>query len=233
MPPTCYADILEAGHQRDRDFEVVIGNRENARSCLIVAPHGGSIEPMTSEIARAVADVSDRSFYLFLGRLARNNWDAFHIDSTSFDEPDFEILVTETELVVSFHGAQGDRGRNIYVGGLHERGRGLMIENLNAALQRFGVVAVDAVRAKAAQSIAGVHPRNLTNRGRRGRGVQLEFSDGARLVFFPGRSRAERQRPNERLIVIAQSVDAVLQRLTNFSVQEGMGQALGDAEPES
>jgi phage replication-related protein YjqB (UPF0714/DUF867 family) len=108
-----------------------------------------------------------------------------------------------------------------------------MIENLNAALQRFGVVAVDAVRAKAAQSIAGVHPRNLTNRGRRGRGVQLEFSDGARLVFFPGRSRAERQRPNERLIVLAQSVDAVLQRLTNFSVQEGMGQALGDAEPES
>jgi phage replication-related protein YjqB (UPF0714/DUF867 family) len=48
MPPTCYADILKAGYRRDQDFEVVIGNRENIRPCLIVAPHGGSIEPMTS-----------------------------------------------------------------------------------------------------------------------------------------------------------------------------------------
>jgi phage replication-related protein YjqB (UPF0714/DUF867 family) len=179
---------------------------------------------MTSEIARAVADVSDRSFYLFLGRLARNNWDAFHIDSTSFDEPEFEILVADTELVVSFHGAKRDRERSIYVGGRHEEGRGLMIENLNAALQRFGIVALDAVRGKVAQSIAGLHPRNLTNRGRTGRGVQMEFSDGARLVFFPGRNRAERQRPNERLTVLAQSVDDVLQRLTNLPVQDGMGQ---------
>jgi phage replication-related protein YjqB (UPF0714/DUF867 family) len=177
---------------------------------------------MTSEIARAIADVSARSFYLFLGRLPRNNWNAFHIDSTSFDEPDFEILVADTELVVSFHGARGDRGRNIYIGGLHEEGRGLMIENLNAALKRLGVVAVDAAKGKVARSIAGLHPCNLTNRGRTGQGVQFEFSDGARLVFFPGRSRAERQRPNERLTVLALSVDAVLRRLTNFPVQEGI-----------
>jgi phage replication-related protein YjqB (UPF0714/DUF867 family) len=226
MPPTCYADILEAGLRRGRDFEVVIGNRENVRSCLIVAPHGGNIEPTTSEIARAVANVSSRSFYLFLGRLPRNNWDAFHIDSTSFDEPDFEILIADTELVVSFHGAQRDRGRNIYVGGRHAEGRELMIENLNPALQRFGIVVVDAARGKVAQSIAGLHPRNLTNRGRMGRGVQLEFSDAARLVFFPGRSRAERQRPNEHLTVLAQSVDAVLRRLTNFPVQEAMEQGI-------
>jgi phage replication-related protein YjqB (UPF0714/DUF867 family) len=204
------------GHQRDRDFEIVIGHRENIRNCLIVAPHGGGTEPMTSEIARAVADVSARSFYLFLGLLPQNNWDAFHIDSTSFDEPDFETLIAETELVVSFHGAERDRARTIYVGGLHEEGRGLMIGNLNATLQRFGIVGVDAARGKVAQSIAGLHPRNLTNRGRRRRGVQLEFSDGARLVFFPGRSRRERQRPNERLTVLARSVDSVLQRLTNF-----------------
>src|SRR5579864_7885716 len=132
MPPTCYADILKAGYRRDHDFEVVIGNRENIRPCLIVAPHGGSIEPLTSEIARAVADISSRSFYMFLGRLPRNNWDAFHIDSTSFDEPEFERLVADTERVVSFHGAERDRGRTIYVGGLHEEGRGLIVEGLNA-----------------------------------------------------------------------------------------------------
>jgi phage replication-related protein YjqB (UPF0714/DUF867 family) len=216
MPPTRYADILEAGLRRGRDFEVVIGNRENVRSCLIVAPHGGSIEPMTSEIARAVADVSARSFYLFLGRLPRNNWEAFHIDSTSFDEPEFERLVADTEVVVSFHGAERDRGRNIYVGGLHKEGRELMIEELNAALQRFDIVVIDAATTKVAQSIAGLNGRNLTNRGQTGRGIQLEFSDGARLVFFPGRSRAERLHPNEHLAVLARSVDAVLQTLTGF-----------------
>ena len=226
MPPTCYADILEAGRQRDRDFKIVIGNRENIRRCLIVAPHGGDTEPMTSEIARAVADVSARSFYLFLGLLRRNNWDAFHIDSTSFDEPDFETLIADTELVVSFHGAERDRGRTIYVGGLHEEGRGLMIENLNAHLQRFGIMAMDAASGKVARSIAGLHPRNLTNRGRTRRGVQLEFSDEARLVFFPGGSRAERQRPNERLSVLARSVDGVLRRLTNLPVQEQTGDHL-------
>lgn len=223
MPPNCYLDIIQAGLLRGRDFDVVIGNRGNVESCLIVAPHGGSIEPMTSEIARAVADVNERCFYLFLGLLPRNNWNSFHVDSTSFDEPDFQALVAATEFVVSFHGAERDKARNIYVGGLHDEGRQLMVETLNAALQSIGIEAVDAAKSKVAQSIAGLHPRNLTNRGRGGRGVQLEFSDGARLVFFPGRSRAERQRPNEHLIVLAQAVDAVLQQLTNVPAQEERG----------
>jgi phage replication-related protein YjqB (UPF0714/DUF867 family) len=226
MPPTCYADILKAGHRRNRYFEIVIGNRENIRPCLVVAPHGGKIEPLTSEIARAVADVSVRSFYLFVGLLRRNNWGALHIASTSFDEPDFEALVADTELVVSFHGAQGDRGRNIYVGGLHEEGRALMIDALNPALHRFGIVAVDAARAKDKPSIAGLDGRNLTNRGRTGRGIQLEFSDRARLAFSPGRSRVQRQHPKQHLAILAQTVDAVLQRLTNFPVRERIGQGV-------
>lgn len=220
MPPTCYADIIRARHRRGHDFEVVIGNLENIRTCLIAAPHGGGIEPMTSEIARAVADVSDRTFYLFLGRLDRHNWNAFHIDSTLFDEPDFTRLVAETEFVVSFHGAERDLERRVYVGGLHEQGRSMTVQSLNAALAPYEIVAVDATRAHGANSIAGLHPHNLTNRGRSGQGIQLEFSEGARLVFFPGKSRAERQRPNENLSVLARSIDAVLQRLTNLPAQE-------------
>jgi len=215
MPPTCYADILKAGHRRGHDFEIVIGNWECRHSCLIAAPHGGSIEPLTSEIARAVADVSARAFYLFLGHLNRNNWNAFHIDSTRFDEPDFTRLATETEFIVSFHGAEGDQERRVNVGGLHEEGRAIMIQSLNADLAPYKILAVDATKAGVAQSIAGLHPHNLTNRGRTGRGIQLEFSDAARLVFFPGKSRAARQRPNEHLPVLARSIDAALRRLTN------------------
>lgn len=153
-------------------------------------------------------------------------------DSTLFNEPEFERLVAQTEVVVSFHGAERDRERNIYVGGLHERGRGVMVEGLNVALGRFGITAVDAPKTKVAQSIAGLHPRNLTNRGRRGMGVQLEFSDGARLVFFPGRNRAEREHPSEHLIVLAHAVDGALQRFTNIPAQEGRAKALGDSGAE-
>lgn len=216
MPPTCYADILKSGHRRDHDFEVVIGNLDNLHSCLIAAPHGGSIEPLTSEIARAVADVNARAFYLFLGNLNRNNWNAFHIDSTRFDEPDFTRLAAETEFIVSFHGAEGDQERRVYVGGLHEKGRAIMIQSLNAHLVPYKILAVDATEAGAAQSIAGLHPLNLTNRGRTGRGIQLEFSDAARLALFPGKSRAARQQPNDCLPVLARSIDAALQRLTNI-----------------
>jgi phage replication-related protein YjqB (UPF0714/DUF867 family) len=222
VPPRNYSEIIDGGYQRGRDFRVVTGNHEQVGPCLLVAPHGGSIEPMTSEIVTAVASVSNRAYYLFEGKLRRDNWNALHIDSTSFDEPEFERLVAETELVISFHGAERDRGRNVYVGGLHERGRGLMVEGLNVALRRFDVTAVDAARAKAARSIAGLHPGNLTNRGRRGAGVQLEFSDGARLVFFRGRSRAERQHPNEHLILLAQAIDAVLRQLTNLPPSEAL-----------
>jgi phage replication-related protein YjqB (UPF0714/DUF867 family) len=216
VPPTCYTDILKAGHRRGHDFEIVIGNRNNLHSCLIAAPHGGGIEPLTAEIARAVADVSTRAFYLFLGHLDRNNWNAFHIDSTRFDEPDFTRLAAETEMIVSFHGAELDQERRVYVGGLHEQGRAIMIHSLNAELAPYKILAVDATEAGAAQSIAGLHPNNLTNRGRTGRGIQLEFSEAARLTFFPGKSRAARQQPNEHLPVLARSIDAALQRLTNF-----------------
>jgi phage replication-related protein YjqB (UPF0714/DUF867 family) len=144
VPPRNYAEVVSTGYLRDRHFRVVSGNHPQVRDCLLVAPHGGSIEPMTSEIVSAVAGVIKRAFYLFEGQLRPNNWDAFHIDSTSFDEPDFETLVAKTQLVVSFHGAERDQKCTIYVGGLHEEGRGLMVEALNQALGEFKIAAVDA-----------------------------------------------------------------------------------------
>lgn len=215
VPPRNYAEIIDAGYQRGKDFRVVTGNREQVRNCLLVAPHGGSIEPMTSEIVSAVALISNRTYYLFEGHLPRNNWNALHMDSTSFDEPDFESLVERTEVVVSFHGAERDQGRNIYIGGLHEKGRGLMVEALNGSLGQFEILSVDATGGVGAQSIAGLHPRNLTNRGQTGRGIQLEFSEDARLVFFAGKSRMGRQQPNERLSLLAQTIDGVLEQVVN------------------
>jgi phage replication-related protein YjqB (UPF0714/DUF867 family) len=214
MPPANYKQIFKAGNRPGHEFRIVVGNRENLGHCLLVAPHGGGIEPLTSQITMAVAGVAGRAYYLFEGLLLRGNWGTLHMDSTTFDEPEFVALVQDTDFVISFHGAERDRTRTIYVGGLHKDGRRLVIEALNGDLNQCGLTAVDATRSADAQTIAGLSPRNLTNRGRKGQGVQLEFSKGARRVFFAGESRTQRQRPNTNLGVLARSIDRVLRELT-------------------
>src|SRR5262245_49530672 len=52
---------------------------------IVIAPHGGGIEVLTSEIAREIAG-QDFSYYSFAGRKRRNNRD-LHITSHRFDEP--------------------------------------------------------------------------------------------------------------------------------------------------
>ena len=170
MPPANYKEVLKARNRPGKEFRVVVGNRESVRHCLLAAPHGGRIEPMTSEITMAVAGISGRAYYLFEGLLRRGNWGRLHMDSRTFDEPDFVALVPETEYVVSFHGKERDRTRNIDVGGLHEDGRRLMIAALNRDLNQHGVNAVDATQSPKARTIAGLSPRNVTNREEREEG---------------------------------------------------------------
>jgi phage replication-related protein YjqB (UPF0714/DUF867 family) len=50
--PRNYQEVLDAGYVRDQDFRVAVGNLEQVAGCLVTAPHGGGIEPGTSEIAR-------------------------------------------------------------------------------------------------------------------------------------------------------------------------------------
>ena len=53
---------LAAAHEQDRDYRITVQDR--GTRVVILAPHGGMIEPETASIARAVAG-DDLSFYLF------------------------------------------------------------------------------------------------------------------------------------------------------------------------
>lgn len=59
--------------------------RKTESTIAVIAPHGGAIEPGTSEIALEIAG-ADLSYYLFDGQKAKEN-SALHITSTRFDEP--------------------------------------------------------------------------------------------------------------------------------------------------
>jgi phage replication-related protein YjqB (UPF0714/DUF867 family) len=135
----------------------------------VVAPHGGAIERRTAEIARAVAG-PEFSYYLFEGTRGRENYERLHLTSRRFDEPRCLALVREVETVVTIHGCEDYAGR-IYVGGLDTT----LADAFAAALAADGLDV-----APAGHEFAALDADNICNRGRSGRGVQLELPRAVR-----------------------------------------------------
>jgi len=131
---------------------------------LIIAPHGGRIEPGTSEIAALIA-CGNYNLYRFEGRKGRGENTALHITSHHFDEPKALKLVAKCRIVLGIHGCKG-RGA-IYVGG----GDTPLREDLAAALRATGL------RVKAyGHKYSAEEPLNICNRGSRRAGAQLEIT---------------------------------------------------------
>ena len=73
---------LRKGETEGIDYRICI--RERVSFAVIIAPHGGRIEPGTFEIAAAIAE-NIHSLYCFEGLRNRPHRD-LHIRSTCFDE---------------------------------------------------------------------------------------------------------------------------------------------------
>ena len=137
---------------------------------------------------RAVVELGGWAWYEFAGYLRRGNKEALHIASTEFNEPTLLALLPQTEAVATFHGSDEIDQAVVYVGGT---------ENQDT------------------EHICGVHGSNITNRGRRAEGIQMEFSREARnLLFPPDASREARGRRSARLRPLARSIHLALKRLT-------------------
>lgn len=158
-----FADLAEA-FTRDQDYRIVQLARPGS-STVILAPHGGSIEAFTSDIARGIAG-EECSLYLFEGLLRAGNFASLHLPSERFDEPGCLQMLADCDRVVSVHGCSV-AGEAVFIGG-RDRALG---EAVAARLQAEGIVCQDA-----AEKLAGQDPRNICNRGRAGQGVQLEVS---------------------------------------------------------
>ena len=97
------------------DFDIKIIESDRPASIAILAPHGGWIEPHTSEIASAIAGNSAK-LYLFQG-LKKNQKNRLHLTSNHFDEPRCLKLITPCQQVVTIHGCKNIHGP-ICLGGL-------------------------------------------------------------------------------------------------------------------
>ena len=177
-----YASFAElaARESEGRDFRRRLEARPSP--IAILAPHGGGIEPGTSEIAAALAG-EEFSIYCFEGvKPVRNT--RLHLTSTRFDEPLCLRLLSTTRTAIAIHGA-ARRDAAIAVGGRAER----LKTRIAAALAAAGFT----VEVESAGSAAGRDERNLCNRGTSGEGVQLELGAGFRRSLFAGRGPAGRK----------------------------------------
>jgi phage replication-related protein YjqB (UPF0714/DUF867 family) len=152
------------------DFRERVAIRHSPLS--VIAPHGGGIEPGTSELALAIAG-KDLPFYLFEGIKKTGN-KKLHIASTRFDAPDCLDLLELSQTALAVHGCVGGKPV-IYLGGRDFDLRARLLEVLsgNGFSARIGK-----------GSLAGIWKNNICNRTASGKGVQLEISTGLRKRLF-------------------------------------------------
>jgi phage replication-related protein YjqB (UPF0714/DUF867 family) len=155
---------LEAREIAGTDYDTTVLERIGS-GVLIVAPHGGSIEIGTTELASLVAG-EDYSLFAFNGLKLRGRNRDLHITSHNFDHPECIALAARHDIILAIHGCKGDSS-GVYVGGLDDELTTLLTERLGAA-----GLPVSATGHK----YPGRNPLNICNRGARGRGAQLEFT---------------------------------------------------------
>jgi phage replication-related protein YjqB (UPF0714/DUF867 family) len=177
-----YADFETLSQHEIPGIDFRITLRRAAAALIVAAPHGGGIEAGTSEIANAIAG-AEYSFYSFEGLKSTGNSD-LHITSTRYDEPLCLELIRQSDVVIAVHG-EGGESASVFLGGRDkELGRRLR-DSLNANGFK--------VRRHPNPELQGLEPRNICNRGKLHRGVQLELSRGLRERMFESLSKDGRQ----------------------------------------
>jgi phage replication-related protein YjqB (UPF0714/DUF867 family) len=182
-----YASFQELQSGERRGVYRVL-SRARRSTIAVIAPHGGKIEPGTSEIARKIAG-ADYSFYSFEGRKKRHN-KSLHITSTRFDEPICLGLIGGADCIITIHGENSNE-KVVFLGGRDE----VKVRRLGDELKQRGF----RVRAHKSPRLQGTSLANICNRGRAHAGVQIELTNGLRRSFFRSLSAKGRKTPRRML----------------------------------
>ena len=159
-----YSSFEELQDHETLDEDYTLSLRDAGSRVTIIAPHGGKIEPRTSDLARRIAG-ENYNFYCFEGIKEKDNA-RLHITSHRFDEPRAIKLVSKSELVVAVHACTGTAGL-VHIGGLNKKLASMIARELQ---NRNIGVSNDHPRFQ------GSNPANICNRGATGVGVQLEVT---------------------------------------------------------
>lgn len=174
-----YASFKELADRETegQDYRIRIELRDPR--VLIMAPHGGKIEPTTAEIAEGIAGI-DYSFYSFEG--LKTDSRMLHIESHLFDEPCALHAAQKADLVITVHGQLNQKEEFVMVGGLNES----LGSEITAQLE-----AASFQTRPPAEGLIGSDPTNICNRGKLKQGVQLEVSRKVRDLLRHDRNHLE------------------------------------------
>ena len=168
------------------NYSVKLKKRES--NILIVGIHGGGIEPGVSELVGEIAG-NDFSSYLFEGTKKKGNSD-LHITSNHFDEPRLLKALKKYEKAIFIHGCK-DKKEIIYIGGRNY----FLGRKLKNELEKKGF----RVKLKFFGRFNAKSKRNICNKGKSSKGVQVEISFGLRNKMFEDISSKKGRRKKTKL----------------------------------
>ena len=157
---------------------------------LLFTPHGGGIEPGTSEICNSIAK-QNYSTYLFEG--VGRNCEILHLTSTNFDEPQLLNMLAIHKYSISIHGMTNSISNtvnaDIFLGGRNQS----LIKFTTKLLKQQNFEVVNNIETKNS-ILNGTDKSNVTNMCIRKKGMQIEISDSLRNKFFEGNYKLKRGR---------------------------------------
>jgi phage replication-related protein YjqB (UPF0714/DUF867 family) len=170
----------------------------------VFAPHGGGIEPGTSELCLAIAGYHPATlqasgavhdYWMFEGLRSSGNTE-LHVTSTGCDDHHARSLAAGALNAVAVHGCTVTEAERNWqplpnqacalVGGANADLRARVITALTGA----GISAVDA---SSHPTLDGGDPRNIVNRTLLGAGVQVEMTTPLRNGMFTTNTAAQRK----------------------------------------
>jgi phage replication-related protein YjqB (UPF0714/DUF867 family) len=165
---------------------------------IVMAIHGGGIEPGTSEIALAVAgyhpdtlvtsidNLGLHDFWLFEGLLPSGNG-KLHVTASHYDEPIATELVQNARRCISLHGCSDTQANGkIQIGGLDLELGDIVLEELTIA----GIPAEITTNEK----LGGDLPNNIANKTKILGCVQLEMGTSYRSSLFGTNTQPQRKK---------------------------------------
>ncbi|MEZ2331170.1 poly-gamma-glutamate hydrolase family protein [Mesorhizobium sp. RCC_202] len=155
---------LKAAKIENVDYRIVVRRGSRTGNAIVMAPHGGKIEPRTSLITETIAG-RDLDMYCFEGLMPESNRE-LHITSRNFDEVTALKLLRTKSTVVTIHGRQDrDDPSTVYMGGKDAA----LVSEIVERLQEAGFET-----QKDNHPFPGIQDTNIVNRGLTGKGAQLE-----------------------------------------------------------
>lgn len=168
-------------YEKELSFET----QDRMSDVLITAIHGGGIEAGTSELAQCIAEQVGANYFSFKGLKSKDNAD-LHVTSTNYDNPDLLKWSQNMNTVIAIHGYSNKNPKTL-IGGMDKQLVSLIAQYLKNAGFNIEI---------APNHLAGRDFNNITNKNKRGMGVQLELSTQQRKELFSNNNFSRSNREN-------------------------------------